>query len=88
MVSRVSGGLVRRLIVMVVEMSGVVVFCRLSDDMVDTLLYLPMDAYLDGILDTFLSRYVHVNFEIPSKWISFSTNRTPVDTYQDHRYYP
>ena len=56
--------------------------------MVDTLLYLALDAYLDGILDTFLSRYVHVSFEIPSKWISFSTNRTPVDAYQDHHYHP
>ena len=31
--------------------------------------------------------YHYVNAEIPSKWISFSTNRTPVDTYQDHRYH-
>ena len=87
MVSRVLGGLVRRLIVMVAEMSGVVVFCSLSADIVDTLLYLPMDTYLDGILDSFLSRYVQVNLEIPSKWISFSTNRTSVDLYQEPTYH-
>ena len=60
---------------------------RLRDSMVDTIPYLPLDTYLDGILDSFFSRYVHVNWKIPSKWISFSTKRTPVDAYQEPKYH-
>ena len=64
-------------------------FCLhcLRDRMVDTIPYLPVDTYLDGILDSFFPRYVHVNWQIPSKWISFSTKRTSVDAYQELKYH-
>ena len=45
--------------------------CRLRDRMVDTIPYLTLDTYLDGILDSFYFGYFHVNWKIPSNWISF-----------------
>ena len=54
--------------------------CRLWDQMVDTILYLLLDIYLDGFPDSFFSGYVRVNWKIPFKWISFPTKRTSVDT--------
>ena len=46
-----------------------------------------LDTYLDGIPDRFVSGYVHVNWKIPSKWISFSTKRTSVEAYQEPKYH-
>ena len=60
---------------------------RLRDQMVDMIPYLLSDTYLNGIHDSFFSGYVHVNWKIPSKWISFSTKRTSVDEYQEPQYH-
>jgi hypothetical protein len=57
------------------------------DQMVDMIPYLLLETYLDGIPDRFFSGYVHVNWKIPSKWISFSTKRTSVDVYQEPKYH-
>jgi hypothetical protein len=59
----------------------------LRDSMVDMIPYLLLDTYLDGIPASFFSGYVHVNWKIPSKWISFSTKRTSVDAYQERKYH-
>ena len=60
---------------------------RLCDQMVDTIPYLLLDTYLNGIPDSFFYGYIRVNWKIPSKWVSFPTKRTSADTYQEAKYH-
>jgi len=68
------------------QLSSFCLYC-LRDRMVDTIPYLLLDTYLNGIPDSFFFRYIHVNWKIPSKWISFHTKRTSVDAYQEPKYH-